>query len=157
MPMRRVRESAQYANHPPGELLQAVTLMIAGGYAHPVLPGGVPTVARAAASRLNRVVAVENGRGAELPRLAAPVIGSSLQVDLLETLMVGDLLEGRPADAASLTASVLSGLERSGRIMQQDGKPVTEAAQMKTLAADVVGRFLERRMPMLRMLGILEP
>jgi SAM-dependent methyltransferase len=153
--VRQARESPYYADHPLGELLQAFTLMTAGGYVHPLLPTGATAAARAAGLRLNRAIAAENGHGADLPRLAAPAIGSALQVDLLETLLIDDLLAGRPADPASLTASVLSGLERSGRTMQRDGKPVTDPADAKLLAGDVVQRFLERRMPVLRRLGIL--
>ncbi|MGA3403538.1 MAG: class I SAM-dependent methyltransferase, partial [Acetobacteraceae bacterium] len=141
--LRHARAATPYADRPLGELLQAVTLMIAGGYAHPVLPGGATAPARQAALQLNRAIATANGHGAELPRIIAPLIGSALQVDLLETLMVGDLLSGRAADMESLTASVLTGLERSGRTMQRDGKPVTDQAEKQAMAADVVQRFLE--------------
>jgi len=154
--LRQARDATPYAGRPLMELLQAITLMIAGGYAHPVLPGGVTTPARQAALRLNRAIAAANAHGAELPRLAAPLIGSALQVDLLETLMVGDLLSGRAADSDGLTTSVLSGLERSGRTMQRDGKSVTDPAETRTMAAEVVQRFLERRVPLLRTLGVLE-
>ena len=119
--LRQAREATPYADRPLMELLQAITLMIAGGYAHPVLPGGATAAARQAALRLNQAIAAANGHGAELPRLVAPLIGSALQVDLLETLMVGDLLSGRPADMDGLTVSVLTGLERSGRTMQREG------------------------------------
>lgn len=150
-----VREASAYANHPFGELVQAFTLMVAGGFAHPVLPDGENQIDRQAAVRLNQAIARENARGGDLPRLAAPLIGSALQVDLLETLMVGDLLAGHPADAPGLTASVLAGLERSGRTLQRDGKPVTSPAETEALAADVVQRFVERRLPVLVRLGVL--
>jgi SAM-dependent methyltransferase len=153
--VRQAREAAPYAGRPLMDLLQAITLMIGGGYAHPVLPGGTTPPAQQAAARLNRAIAAANGHGAELFRLVAPLIGSALQVDLLETLIVGDLLEGRPADTDSLTASVMAGLDRSGRVMQREGKPVTDPAEKQTMAADVVQRFLDRRAPILRMLGVL--
>jgi hypothetical protein len=153
--LRQAREATPYADRPLMELLQAVTLLVAGGYAHPVLPSGASAAAHQATARLNRAIAAANEHGAELPRLAAPLIGSTLQVDLLETLMVSDLLSGRPADMESLTVSVLNGLERSGRTMQHDGKPVTDPAEKRAMAAEVVQRFLERRVPVLRTLGVL--
>ncbi len=153
--LRQARQAPPYADRPLQELLQAVTLMIAGGYAHPVLPGSATAAARQATQRLNRAIAAANGHGAELPRLVAPLIGSALQVDLLETLMVGDLLSGCPADMDGLTTSVLHGLERSGRTMQREGRPVTDPAELRTMAAEVVQRFLERRMPVLKTLGVL--
>jgi len=155
--LREIRESPPFAGRPLGELLQAITLMIAGGYAHPVLPGGAPTEARNATRRLNEMIAVENARGVELQRLAVPLIGSALQVDLLETLMLGDLLSGLPATLPNLTLAVTSGLERSGRKMQRDGKPVTDPAETRTMAAEIAERFLHRRIPLLQMLGVLEP
>ena len=153
--VRQARAVAPYAGRPLMELVQAITLMMAGGFAHAVLPSGATAQARQAALRLNQAVAAANANGAELPRLVAPLICSALQVDLLETLMVGDLLCGRPADMDSLTTSVLSGLERSGRTIQRDGKPVTDPAEIKVMARDVVQRFVERRTPVLRTLGIL--
>ena len=46
------------------ELLQAITLMMAGGYAHAVLPGGMTEPARQATQRLNLAIAAENAHGA---------------------------------------------------------------------------------------------
>ncbi|HTW73108.1 MAG TPA: class I SAM-dependent methyltransferase [Acetobacteraceae bacterium] len=155
--LREIRESPPFAGRPLGELLQAITLMIAGGYAHPVRPGGVTAEARDAARRLNEAVAVENTRGVELQRLAVPLTGSALQVDLLETLMLGDLLSGLPATLPNMALSVMSGLERSGRTMQRDGKPVTDLAEMRIMAAEIAERFLTRRTPLLQILGVLEP
>ena len=39
--------------------------------------------------------------------------------------------------------------------MQRDGKPVTDPDEKRTMAAEVVQRFLERRTPVLRTLGVL--
>jgi hypothetical protein len=154
--VRRVREAAPFAGRPLVELLQAVTLMIAGNYAHPMLPGGGSTASRQSTRGLNRAIAAANGHGAELARLAAPAIGSAVQVDLLETLLVGDLLAGLPADLDGLTSSVLAGLSRSGRSMQREGKPVTDTTETRTMATEMVQRFLERRVPLFKELGVLD-
>ena len=52
-------------------------------------------------------------------------------------------------------AVAIAGLERSGRNMQREGKPVTDQAEKRAMAAEVVQRFLDRRIPTLRILGIL--
>jgi SAM-dependent methyltransferase len=153
--LRQARQAEAFADRPLPELLQAITLMIGGGYAHPVLQGGGTPEARQATAHLNRAIAAANGHGAELHRLAAPLVGSALQVDLLETLMVDDLLAGRPSDMASLTVFVLDALERTGRAIQREGVPVTDPAEKQSMAGDVVQRFLERRVPLLRTLGVL--
>ena len=111
----RLREAPQLAGRPTTELLQALTLLVAGGYAHPMLPAGVAASGREPARRLNQAIAQANADGGDLPRLAAPAIGSAVGTDLLETLVVGSLLAGRKADVASLSAEALAVLASSGR------------------------------------------
>ena len=137
-------------------MLQAVSLMIAGGYAHPVLPAGGSGAGRKAARALNQAVAAINAGGGDLPRLVVPLIGSSLQVDVVETLLAGELLAGKPADPAALAAELLALLARGDRTMQRDGKPVTDPAEARRLAADLVRQFLDQRVPVLRGLGVLD-
>ena len=43
---------------------------------------------------------------ADLPRLAAPAIGSAIGADILETLLVGELLAGKPADVGALATEI---------------------------------------------------
>jgi len=64
-------------------LMQACTLLVSGGYAHPMLPEGGTAAGREAGRRLNRAIALANANAAELPRLAAPAIGSAVGVDVL--------------------------------------------------------------------------
>ena len=76
--------------------MQAFTLLVAGGYAHPMLPEGGTAAGREAARRLNLAIAQANANAADLPRLGAPAIGSAVGGDILETLVVGELLAGKP-------------------------------------------------------------
>lgn len=48
------------------ELLQAVTLLIAGGFAHPIPPGGTSPETRASVARLNAAMAAMNAQGGDL-------------------------------------------------------------------------------------------
>ncbi len=152
----RLRETAQFAGRPLVELLPAFTLLVAGGYAHPMLPPGVASAGQEPARRFNQAVAQVNASGGDLPRLAAPAIGSSVGSDLLETIVVGALLAGRPADLESLSTEVLAVLAKSGRNVQQEGKPVTDAATARPIVAEAISVVLERRVPVLRHLGVLD-
>lgn len=145
-----------FAGRSPVELLQAVSLMISGGYAHPVLPDGESQAVRQSARALNQAVAVLNAGGGELPRLAVPLFGSSLQVDVVETLLVGELLAGPPAPAKALVARLLDLLAQGGRTMQREGRAVTDPGEAHGLATDLVGNFLQDRVPLLRSLGVLD-
>ncbi|HEY1932766.1 MAG TPA: class I SAM-dependent methyltransferase [Acetobacteraceae bacterium] len=147
---------APFADAPLVELLQAFILLTAGNHAHPVAPGGDSAAARQGAQALNRAIAALNAAGGDVPRLAAPAIGSSLQVDLLDTLVLGALQSGQPADADGLAAYVLATLDRCGRSLQRDGQPVADAAETRSLAQERVRTTLVDRLPVFRALGILE-
>jgi hypothetical protein len=47
-------------------------------------------------------------------------------------------------------------LRRSGRSVQRDGKPVTDPAETMRIVTEAVVGMLERRVPLLRRLGVLE-
>ena len=150
------REAPAFAGRPLVELMQAFALLVSGGYAHPMLPEGGTAAGQATVRRLNLTIARANGDAAELPRLAAPAIGSAVGVDMLETMVVGELLAGRPADVDPLAAEVLAVLVRSGRNVQRDGKPVTDQLEAQQIVADAIRTMIERRFPVLRRLGVLE-
>ena len=154
--VRTARGSPAFAERPLVELMQACTLLVSGGYAHPMLPEGGTAAGREAGRRLNRAISLANANAAELPRLAAPAIGSAVGVDVLETLVVGELLAGRPADVEPLVTEVLKILARSGRSVQKDGSPVTDQGQSRQIVADAIRNMIEKRFPILRRLGVLE-
>ena len=153
--VRQARESPAFAGRPLVELMQAFTLLVAGGYAHPMLPDGGTTAGHEAARRLNLAIARANANGADLPRLVAPAIGSAVGADVLETLLVGELLAGKPADVGALASELLGILGRGGRSVQREGKPVTDAAEALRIVTEAVAGMLERRVPLLRGIGVL--
>jgi hypothetical protein len=129
--------------------------LMGGGFAHPGLPNGDSPESRRGAVALNRAVAESNADGAEMPRLAVPVLGSAVNVDMTETLVVGALLAGQPAEVEALTAVLEEQLRRGGRTLQKDGKPVTDPKEAKDIATAVVRHVLDKRAPVLRRLGVL--
>ena len=74
--------------------------------------------------------------------------------DILETLLVGELLAGKPATVGSLATELLGVLTRSGRSVQREGE-VADPAEMQRVVAEAVTTMLERRVPVLRQLGVL--
>ena len=154
--VRQARDAPAFAGRALTELMQAFTLLIAGGYAHPMLPEAGAAARHEAARRLNLAIAQTNANAGDLPRLAAPTIGSAIGADILETLLVGELLAGKPADVGSLVAQLVGSLGRSGRSVQRDGKPVGGAGETIQIVTEAVVGLLERRMPLLRRLGVLE-
>jgi len=137
------------------ELLQVVTLLNAGGYCHPILPGGASQAGREASARLNAAIAQANSVGADMPRLVLPAIGSALNVDILETLAVGEVLAGRDKDMETLTAAVHAGLASGGRAVQKEGQPVQDPTEARQIIRGALENFNARRLPLLRSLGAL--
>jgi SAM-dependent methyltransferase len=154
--VRQMRATRTFEQRPLLELLQAVALLISGGYANPVTPGGGSPAARAASARLNQAIAAANVLGGDIPRLVTPVTGSAMNVDLLETLLVGELLAGRGDDLDALTTAVLGMLNQSGRSVQRDGQAVTNSGEARSIVTGVLAGMLEQRVPLLRAWGVLE-
>ena len=138
-----------------GEFVQAASLLIAGGHAHPGLPGGGRAEARAATARLNGAIVDRIRMGVDLQRLAAPVIGSSVPVSVVEALVTGQLLEEPARSRAALTDEALNALSRSGRSLQKDGQTLTDPAAAHALVSEVVRAVVEERLPLLRVLGVV--
>lgn len=147
------RQAEPFATRPPGEVIQALTLLVSGGYAHPMLPD--PDAGQATSRALNRAIARANAEGAELPRMAAPAIGSMIQADTLETLVIGQLLDGAAADEAALAGHILEVLRRTGRNLQREGKVIEDQAEALRHATGLVHAILGPRAGLLRELGIV--
>ena len=62
--------------------MQAFTLLVSGGYAHPMMPDGGSAAGREASARFNQAIARANADASDLPRLVAPAIGSAIGVDV---------------------------------------------------------------------------
>lgn len=154
--IRDARAVAPFNERPLVELLQAVALMIGGGYAHPALPNGGSPEARSATAGLNRAVAEANATGAEMGRLAVPAMGTAVAVDVTETLVIAAILSGHPIEVDSLTAMLEEGLRRCGRTIQKDGRPVTHPKEATEIATAIVAHILDKRLSLLRRLGVLD-
>jgi SAM-dependent methyltransferase len=144
-----------FAARPMVELLQALALMIGGGFVHPGLPLGDSAAARRATAGLNLAVAAVNADGTDMPRLTSSCLGTALTVDMTETLLVGALLDGRPAEVEPLTAALETLLRRGNRRLQKDGKPVADPVEATNIATAIVRLALDKRIPLLRRLGVL--
>ena len=150
------RKSPGLAGCSQADLVQAVALLVAGGYALPQLPHGASTAARQTARALNLAIAEDNANGAGLTGLAAPAVGAAISAGVAESFIVGAILDGRSASVDKLTDHVLAQMERGGRITRRDGKPVTDPLEARRLTEDLVRSTLDRRARAFRLLGILE-
>jgi hypothetical protein len=148
----------------PGEFIQAALLLMGGGFAHPMLPGAVAAPrgpggrpkTRDAAGRLNVAIINRLRMGVDLHRLAAPHIGSSVGIEVMEGLVIGQLLDGTSRDPDALIDGVLHDVARSGRSLLRDGKPLQNPGENRVLVGETVRSVLARRLPVLRNLGVID-
>jgi SAM-dependent methyltransferase len=154
--VRQARTTQSFAGPRLLDLLQAVALLIGSGFANPVLPGGISEDARQSAERLNLAIAALNARGGDLPRVVSPLMGAAINVDLLVSLLVGELLKGHPPEVEALTTLILAHLTHGGRTVQRDGQPISDPVQARSIVADVLRTGLEQRGPLLREWGVLK-
>jgi hypothetical protein len=148
----------------PGEFIQAALLLMGGGFAHPrwAVPGapqrgpGPRPKSQDGAARLNVAIINRLRMGVDLHRLAAPYIGSSVGIEVMEGLVIGQLLDGTSREPDALIDGVLNDVARSGRSLLRDGKPLQNAAENRVLVGETVRSVLARRLPVLRSLGVID-
>ena len=151
----QLRTLPALAGRTAGEFVQAAVLLSGGGFAHPAWPSGAQARARESAARVNAAIVSRLRVGVDLQRLAAPLIGSGVAIDVLEGLIAGRLMEGGPRETEALIDVVLNDVTGSGRSLLRDGKQLTDPADMRALISDTVRGFLTRRVPLLRVLGVI--
>jgi hypothetical protein len=142
-------------NRSVGEFVQAAILLIGGGFAHPAWPHGAAPQTLESAARLNAAIVARLRLGVDLQRLAAPVIGSSVAIDVMEGLTIGRMLEAASFEQEALTDLVMSDVARSGRSLLRDGQPLQDPDQARALVGDTVRAVLSKRLPLLRAFGVV--
>ncbi|HEY0184306.1 MAG TPA: methyltransferase regulatory domain-containing protein [Rhodopila sp.] len=148
-----IRQDPALARRPVTDVLQAVVLLIAGGYAQPALPEAVQVLGRASVARLNAAIGEVNADGGNIALLAGATTGSEVAADPLETLLVREKLSGRPMEIDGLTDRVLAALTRAGRSVQRDGKPITDFAESRAMVRGSLVGIIGQRLSVLARLG----
>jgi hypothetical protein len=119
------------------------------------MPGEATGEGIASCRALNRAIARMNAEGTSIANLVSPVIGSAISASLTETLIVGELLDGREARPDQLADSLVAILARTGRKMQKDGVPVTDPGEVHRLTSERVHAALDASAEFHRSLAIV--
>jgi SAM-dependent methyltransferase len=144
----------------PGEFVQGAIMLMGGGYAHPAwllsAPKAAQQRAREASARLNGAIVDRLRLGVDLLRLATPLTGSSIAIDVMEGLVVGRLLDGGSREPEALIDGVLNDVVGSGRALLRDGQPLADPTEARTVVGEAVRGVLARRLQLLRGMGVVE-
>jgi hypothetical protein len=92
----------------------------------------------------------------DLSRFAAPMIGSSVQIDVMEGLVIGQLLEDSSSEPEALIDGVMNDVTGSGRSLMREGRKLEDPAEARHMIGDTVRGLLERRLGLLRGLGVID-
>ena len=127
------------------DAIAALSILVAGGYAAPVVADRANRAGRDGARRLNRVLVEENRVGGDHSCLIAPVTGAAVVSEYVEMLAMGLLWDGRPAEVDALVDEVLEVLEVQGRHLREDWEIVTDPDDARRIARERVEGALARR------------
>jgi hypothetical protein len=137
------------------DAVNALALLVAGGYALPAVDGWEETRARNSARALNLALIHDDLEGADHFHLAAPATGGAVRSEFVEMLTLGARWKGSDPDPANLANEALAELERQGRAIQRDdGTPVIDAEESARIVRGRVENALLRSEGILRRLGI---
>ena len=137
---------------PPEQLLQTLSLLVESGQLHPMRAG---TAGHAASQALNRLLIDESQREESFQYLAAPALGSAIFVGHVEQALLIALRELGSDSIAALRDLAWARLKAQNKRLLRDGKPLESEADNIAEVEWRVGRFLDRRLPLLRRLGAI--
>lgn len=150
---RSFRELARLTGAADGVLLQALTLLIAAGQAHPLADSKDAGRSHAAA-RFNRALAsglvIEEGPYT----VAAGAVGTGVHVAFHELLALGAASQ-RPAEVKAAAARGWEIMSRTGARLQRDGQTLNDQAATESELAQRIEAFNRDKLPLYRRLGMV--
>jgi SAM-dependent methyltransferase len=143
------------AGLPPGLVLDALTVLVGSGRAHPAQGELAIAAARPACRRLNAHLAERARTSGEVRHLASPVIGAGVRVPRLEQLFLAARAApgSGPADWAAEVDAVFAA---QGLAVVKDGRPLEGAAETLAELTRLARDFEARRLPLLVRLGVAD-
>jgi SAM-dependent methyltransferase len=143
------------ARLPPGLVLDAVTVLVGSGRAHPAQDEAAAQAARGPCRRLNAALCARARVSGEVRWLASPVIGAGVKVPRLEQLLLAARADeggGPEAWAAQVDALFAS----QGLAVVKDGRALDDAAETRAELVRLAGEFAAGRLPLLIRLGVAD-
>ncbi len=134
--------------------IEVAGMLIGSGQA---LPAVAESPSGTAAKRFNRALSIRARQIDTQAReaLAAPVLGTGIEADLIERLCYAAIADGVPAELEALRPHVWEPIRARGEVMTLDGKRCEDEAGNLEIIGGLVGKFLDQRLPILTDMGAL--
>jgi hypothetical protein len=135
--------------------VEALAILTAGGFAHPVQTDAAIETARPRCRALNSYICERARYDGESGCVASPVIGGGVPIDRLEQLFLHCRESGKtePGAWATFTWDVLEG---QGQRVIKDGKVIETPEANRAELHDRARKFQKERLPILQALGIAD-
>ncbi len=146
---------AAVARLPPGLVLDAITVLVGSGRAHPAQSDDASAAARPACRRLNAHLAERARTSGEVRFLASPVIGAGVRVPRLEQLLLA-ARAGSGGGPEAWAGEVDAVFAEQGLAVLKDGRPLDSAAETRAELIRLARAFEARRLPLLIRLGVAD-
>jgi ubiquinone/menaquinone biosynthesis C-methylase UbiE len=148
---RECLELPAFQGRNTNELVQALMLLISGGFVHACFPGRDGE----AAQNLNRIIAQQALLGDELSFLAAPGLGSAVAANLIEMQIAAILIETPETSLEALADGVWQRISSHGRALVKDGVALQGADANRQEVAALITQFMEKKEPFWRLAGVI--
>ena len=147
----QVAANPNLSSVPFPQIAQAMLVLTGAGFAHPAQEPSRQARARCAA--MNRYICERTRSSPEVFFLASPVSASGIPLSMFEQLFLLAAQQGRktPKDQAAYVWDVLSA---QGRHVTKEGKPLTSPEENLDELLRQATIFAEKRLPVLKGLGI---
>jgi SAM-dependent methyltransferase len=146
---------AAVARLPPGLVLDAITVLVGSGRAHPAQSDDAIAAARPACRRLNAHLCERARTRGEARHLASPVIGAGARVSRLEQLFLA-ARAGSDGGPGAWAIEVDTVFAREGLAVVKDGRPLETEAETRAELTRLARDFEARRLPLLIRLGVAD-
>jgi hypothetical protein len=148
-------DNAKVQSLPPGALIEATSVLIGSGRAHPTQSDEQAALAKPNTDRLNAHVIDRSRMSGDITWLASPVIGGGVPVGRFEQMFLGARAKGKktPKDWAKDAWAIL---ERQNQSIVKDGKVLEGAdANLEELGKQAVV-MADKRLAQLQRLGVVD-
>ncbi len=136
------------------DAVAALSFLVSGGYASPEATGWAGESASSAARRFNEVIVAENRTGADHACVIAPAVGAAVGSEFVEILTLGSIWNDLHQDASLLANHIMAELDRSNRLIVQEGVIVTDPIDAERIVQDRVAQTLKRANGLFANLGV---
>jgi SAM-dependent methyltransferase len=133
-----------------GLALETLAVLTATNIAHPT-PNASPAPGQRAMA-LNGVIAECNRQGGEILFQMSPLIGTALNADTIETMIVQEY----DGDRDDTVERLLRMFQATGRTLFHDGKPITDTGTARAGWRQIVDNFLRQRLALFQRTGIVK-